>query len=347
MLSPHRYSKFIERIEAWKLKNSKFEFSDLINMYVQRQLHCAARVAFVDEAQDLTPVQWRMVETAFADAEQLYIAGDDDQALYHWAGASPSRLMNIRGERSILQQSFRVPRSVHDFAARIINRIPDRVPKEWAPRKEPGLLRHNAALNDADLENGESWMLLARTGMTLNNFARELEQRGLPYRYNGAHCFPEHQLDAYCTLRKLRAGESVTATEARQMLALTDKFPGFRTKASMVSAQDFPATVFERDDWMLSKINPLRVRFMHRCYESGRLGKVPSIDVSTIHQAKGGEATNVILSADMTSATSAALGSARTAPNEHRAFYVGVTRARERLFLLRPGVATVYPFARS
>lgn len=344
LISPFRYANFIDRLDAWKKKHDRFEFSDLLRIYVERQLSCEARVAFVDEAQDLTPVQWRMVQCAFGGAERLYIAGDDDQALYHWAGASPGRMLAMSPEHSVLEKSYRVPGAVHALASRLIRRIEHRVEKTWRPREEQGYLKHSAALADLPLENGESWMLLARTGMTLNNFTRELEMRGVPYRYNGADCFPESQLDAYCTLRKLRSGESATVTEVRRMLALTDKFPGFRTTATMVSAQDFPATVFERDDWMLSKIHPLRLRFMTRCYDLGRLGKPIRVDVSTIHQAKGGEAENVALSPDQTTATAAALNSPGAAPHEHRAYYVGVTRAKNRLFLLRPGVAVAYPF---
>lgn len=41
----------------------------------------------VDEAQDLTPLQWDMVVKIAKSVWRVYIAGDDDQAIYEWNGA--------------------------------------------------------------------------------------------------------------------------------------------------------------------------------------------------------------------------------------------------------------------
>ena len=41
----------------------------------------------VDEAQDLTPLQWDMVVKMSEGVDSVYIAGDDDQAIYEWNGA--------------------------------------------------------------------------------------------------------------------------------------------------------------------------------------------------------------------------------------------------------------------
>jgi superfamily I DNA/RNA helicase len=80
---------------------------------------------------------------------------------------------------------------------------------------------------------------------------------------------------------------------------------------------------------------------MGRCGQA--LSRPIRIDVSTIHQAKGAEADNVALTPDLTAATAGALASPRHAPAEHRAFYVGATRAKEKLLVLRPGANYAYP----
>ena len=60
----------------------------------------------------------------------------------------------------------------------------------------------------------------------------------------------------------------------------------------------------------------------------------PRITVSTIHGSKGGEADNVVLFTDLSPAAEKA---ARNNPDDlHRVFYVGVTRARENLFIVEP-----------
>ena len=62
-----------------------------------------------------------------------------------------------------------------------------------------------------------------------------------------------------------------------------------------------------------------------------KFNAVPRINLSTIHQAKGGEADNVVLLLDL---SPAALLTAND--DIHRVFYVAVTRAKENLFLVEP-----------
>ena len=50
-------------------------------------------VMFVDEAQDLSPLQWAVVRKLAERAKRIYVAGDDDQAIYKWAGADVDYLI--------------------------------------------------------------------------------------------------------------------------------------------------------------------------------------------------------------------------------------------------------------
>jgi len=60
----------------------------------------------------------------------------------------------------------------------------------------------------------------------------------------------------------------------------------------------------------------------------------PRIKVSTIHGSKGGEADNVVLFTDLSTASEEEF---RKNPDDtHRVFYVGVTRAKENLYLVEP-----------
>ena len=66
------------------------------------------------------------------------------------------------------------------------------------------------------------------------------------------------------------------------------------------------------------------------------LSKPPRIKVSTIHGAKGGEATNVILFLNQT--TNTIKGSKKSQAKEEeefRVWYVGITRTMENLFLIK------------
>ena len=66
------------------------------------------------------------------------------------------------------------------------------------------------------------------------------------------------------------------------------------------------------------------------------LHKEPRIKVSTIHGAKGGEATNVVLFLNQTANTiKGAKKSQAKQEEEFRVWYVGITRTMENLFLIK------------
>ena len=66
------------------------------------------------------------------------------------------------------------------------------------------------------------------------------------------------------------------------------------------------------------------------------LSKEPRIKVSTIHGAKGGEATNVVLFLNQTNNTmKAAKKSVTKQDEEYRVWYVAVTRTIQKLYLIK------------
>ena len=84
-------------------------------------------VVIVDEAQDLSPLQWDMVTKLVNNSKQTFVAGDDDQAIFNWAGAAVSHIMGLNWDRIILNKSYRVPKKIHEAANKLIVRIPNRV----------------------------------------------------------------------------------------------------------------------------------------------------------------------------------------------------------------------------
>ncbi len=76
----------------------------MIEMYVESGTVPKLDVVFIDEAQDLCALQWRMVHKICDKALQVYVSGDDDQAIYRWAGADVEHLIGLAGERKVLQR---------------------------------------------------------------------------------------------------------------------------------------------------------------------------------------------------------------------------------------------------
>ena len=65
-----------------------------------------------------------------------------------------------------------------------------------------------------------------------------------------------------------------------------------------------------------------------------KITKEPRIRLSTIHAAKGGEATNVVLITDITSRVYK--NYQKNPDDENRVFYVGLTRTKQNLYLIEP-----------
>ena len=103
--------------------------------------------------------------------EDKYVAGDDDQAIYRWAGADVERLIHLPGRRIILDQSYRVPRTVHAVATNLLTRIQSRVPKRFKPSDISGSVNWHFTHDAVDLSKGQ-WLLLARN----SDPTRELEE---------------------------------------------------------------------------------------------------------------------------------------------------------------------------
>ena len=87
-----------EELKRFKKEKGKKDFTDLIVEYTQGSFKNAFDVLFIDEAQDLSSLQWDMVRKMWNETEKTYIAGDDDQAIFKWAGADVDHFIALKSE---------------------------------------------------------------------------------------------------------------------------------------------------------------------------------------------------------------------------------------------------------
>lgn len=98
-------------------------------------------VLIVDEAQDCSRLEQELVRAWGAKAAFFVMAGDADQAIYTWRGASPETFLGRElpdGAHYHLEQSYRVPQEVHAVATAWIRRLEDRHVVNYRPRAEAG-----------------------------------------------------------------------------------------------------------------------------------------------------------------------------------------------------------------
>lgn len=88
------YRQLIQRYEEYKKFNGLVDFFDCLIKYVEYGEPLPCKVLYCDECQDITALQWKVIEKAFSNAEKIILAGDDKQAIYTYSGARPDFLFN-------------------------------------------------------------------------------------------------------------------------------------------------------------------------------------------------------------------------------------------------------------
>ena len=311
------FLRFSAALEAYKDSLAMLDFTDMLTLMLATSKLPKFDVLFVDEAQDLSKLQWAVVFRLAENSNQTYIAGDDDQAIFAWAGADPQTLIDLPGRKEVLHTSYRLPTTVHELATHLTDRISRRQSKVFTPKQEPGSVQFIASLDELDLSNGE-WLVLARNHYLLGAAQELCESSG--YVYDG-RMSPLHtkQAQAVRAYERLRRGLDIE--------------PGERDLIRQYGGVPKPGGPIWHE--ALTRLGQELSSYLIACRKRGEsLIKAPRIRLSTIHGAKGGEADNVVVYSDMSA--QCYQGLTDTPDDELRVFYVAATRAKINLYIVEP-----------
>lgn len=129
-------------LKQYKEDNHLLDFNDMISRVLEDPSGLPALdLLIVDEAQDLAPLQRMFIEELGNRSKEVYVAGDDDQAIYPWAGADVDWFINLPGPSTVLEHSYRLPRKIHAVAEWVSEKIRVRRDKPFYPREEEGSVR--------------------------------------------------------------------------------------------------------------------------------------------------------------------------------------------------------------
>lgn len=344
-------------LEEYKQAHHLIDFTDMLVIFAEQAWRPPLEVLFVDEAQDLSMLQWRVVEKLASGCRRAVVAGDDDQAIYEWAGAAVGHFVDMPGQVRVLGQSFRVPRRVQRLSDSVITRVRHRRAKEWAPRDVDGVVEQ-LYLHDVDW-SGQDVMVLARNNLYLRAVRDRLHSAGYMYEFGGRRSISDkrrRQLVVWENL--LRKGQPAPVEDVvriyEDMSSGTGvarghkQLPGFPKDAMVTMAELRARGGLLRDDvWhdALDKISAEERQYIRSCLaKRERMSAAPRIRLSTIHGSKGGEADHVVLLPDIASRTYREMMFDPEA--EARVWYVATTRAKERLTVVRPSTDRHFTFRR-
>jgi len=201
MIERSRWSKtvqvFGEKWENWKLKNYLIDYTDMIEIPL-KTIDVAVgtpAVGIFDEVQDFTPLELALIRKWGSKMQHIILAGDDDQSIYSFKGATPEAFLNppIPDDfKRVLRKSYRMPQAIQAFSQNWIKQIKNREPKEFKPRDEEGEIRlllnssirePEMAIRDAQqyLQKGKTIMFLVSCSYMLDKIKLILRREGIPF----------------------------------------------------------------------------------------------------------------------------------------------------------------------
>ncbi len=348
-VSPQLMREVITGYKKFKEHHAKFDFVDMLYLYDKHGQPLDIDVMFIDEAQDLSILQWRIVNKMMARATKVYIAGDDDQAIYAFIGADPYGFLHYESDEiEILPISYRLKDNVWNYAKNIISGVKERQSKEIQTRGHGGTITfYNNDLLYFDFDTSESTMIIARHHQQLQRLAKSLEDRGIPYKGKGVNIHKNGQASAVRAYHTAKKGHPISVKDASEIakfsnqkdysIALRNESRNdphlFIDKSHLNINWDAPWVQYlSRNSGEQMKNEIMRNILNHIGLEG--IVSEPRINITTYHGSKGREADHVICLTDCF--RKAYEGAMRDPDAERRLAYVGVTRAKEKLTIIPP-----------
>jgi len=312
----HIHDNLMEYKKQAKLQ----DFNDIINNVLEKVPQFD--VIFIDEAQDLSPLQWKLYDKLKENSKDVYLAGDDDQAIFAWAGADVERFIKEPAKEKVLNKSKRISRSVQEESNKPVERISGiRKQKEYLPRDYEGECKYISNLGQVDLTKGK-WLILTRTKNQLLELMKELRKKNLYYQSNRGRSYKVRLYKAAKLYTDWTKGKILDEKEEKEC----KDFMGDEHFNRKSNWYDVFVAAPEKE-----------IRYIRLMLENGEnLDEDARIFMSTIHAIKGGEQDNVILSLHQGDKIQKSIKrSVDKRDEEHRVWYVGITRARNNLYKLK------------
>ncbi|MBR6938101.1 MAG: RecQ family ATP-dependent DNA helicase [Prevotella sp.] len=296
----------------------------------------AKSVLVIDEAQDMSQDDFRLVQALIRQNEEMRViaVGDDDQNIYAFRGSDSRYMQSLINQDGAelyeMTDNYRSSKAVVDCANRFVKRIPGRMKQTsiHSAIGEEGRVRTLKSLLEAEINVQGSTAILTRTNEETMQVAYELEQRGLHVtvaQSMGGFRFGNLAEVRYFLkqLKQLGKNDDISITKEIWQAAKQRTLDTYATSTCLNIMQHF-FTDFEITHKTYYR-SDLREFIFESDIEDFIVSDDKSVFVSTIHKAKGREFVNVYLLSSIPDVRDV---------EDMRAYYVGLTRAKRNLYLV-------------
>ena len=318
------YNEFKEKI-------GKYDYNDILLMGIEYQAYPTHyRRLIVDEAQDLTRLQFRYIMSASEYVKETYFAGDPHQTIYDFMGADIKNLIGVEyDEIEKLKLTYRLRPNIIKLANKIIRNCKEYIDTNYLKSIHSSDARIEIVtdLTEIEIKTTEKTYVLFYTNYLIEKYSKIFDLLGYNYMLltdikikNRS----EKILNLFDFIHKYELGDDVGKIPAE----LTNYFSLYKGRAMLKLGYTINDIFrFFEDKYDLNNLTEKYKLWL-------KSKKKVNLFLGTLHSSKGLEADHVILVDHSTkNVRKGYLGEFRDM--WIRAIYVGLTRAKKRFTLIR------------
>ncbi|MGC9000665.1 UvrD-helicase domain-containing protein [Caldisericum sp.] len=319
-------------------------------------------VLVIDEAQDLTLLEWSVLKELMKNFEIIIVAGDDDQAIYTFTGTDPGLFLGLKGQEYILNTSYRLSSAVCEKAKKLISLNKKRKAKEFKAIKQGGEVIELASFALYEcirraVEENKTVFLLCRNHVFVKWHAKRLYSLGIPFTYLDKKSVVPSWAKPMKNLITFRQCGKIDYSDFLNLFSTIKdrlkKLVGVKDIGAKVlqdvydlllKKKSFPKNEVSKklyEIFITRDVDDLFYDYTDRTYYSFWKSNVfdleswlnPKVYIGTIHKAKGLETDKVFI--DLRVTREVFLNMYQSEDNlesERRVFYVAMTRARDEVY---------------
>ena len=236
-----------QQLINFKTQNNVIDFEDMLEKALAPNIiFDNYKVVMVDEVQDLSWLEWRVIAKLGKTTEEMFLVGDDDQSIFEWKG-SDSRIFQKwpckKENTKILPITHRLPQKIYRLATHIVHQIHHRLGNEYECKKPyEGKLDflHDTGEFDPIVDVDSNLIMCARTWKNCHGYIRYLKDRGIIWKEKSKtvddrgsliSSFPKRPRSVIDNWNKLKKGQAITTegdltSGQRIMRLIEDLKPG-------------------------------------------------------------------------------------------------------------------------
>jgi DNA helicase-2/ATP-dependent DNA helicase PcrA len=329
---------------------------------VRERVQDQYRYFTVDEYQDISPIQQRLINAWLGSRKDICVVGDPAQTIYSFAGATPVFLNTFtqrfpEAEVIRLSTGYRSTPEI-TFAANALLRNSS-MGQELTASNDHGLHPSVDGYKDESAEIAgiltqittllsegtapQEIAILARTNSQLKGVERAMNSKGLPYQVRSTERFFERQ-DVRDFLKQIRQASVLPTEGATWIDELRTIAQPYLTGESIdgIAALLHLGRELDSDDGFTPKTLRGFLREVEDRVTQNNPPTMPVVTLATLHAAKGLEWERVFLMGASEGILPLETGSTGTSDSvvaeERRLFYVGMTRAKVDLHISYRGL---------